>query len=88
MLLNFFDILQLDCDWLDDISDTWQEHASYLIANEFVNTVKGVNDPAKRDVKLAQDYAAIFTNDDSVRTLIFQGVEKTSNSSQISRRRL
>ena len=55
---------------------------------EFFNTVKGVNDPAERDVKLAQDYAAIFTNDDSVRTLIFQGVEKTNNSSQISRRRL
>ena len=35
-----------------------------------------MNDLAERGVKLAQDYAAILTKDDSVRTLIFQGVEK------------
>ena len=35
-----------------------------------------MNDPAKRGVKLAQDYAAILTNYNCVRILIFQGVEK------------
>ena len=38
---KFFDILELDCAQLNDISDKWQEHASYLIERNFLIQSRG-----------------------------------------------
>ena len=41
-----------------------------------MNTVKVTNDVAERGVKLATDYATVLTKDDSVRSLLLQGVDR------------
>ena len=73
---KFFDILGLDCSWLEKNPDKWEEDESYLVAKEFVTTVKVVNDTAERGVKMAEDYATILTKDDDMRAMIMQGVEQ------------
>ena len=73
---KFFDILGLDCSWLEKNPDKWEEDESYLVAREFVTTVKVVNDTAERGVKMAEDYATILTKDDDMRAMIMQGVEQ------------
>ena len=73
---KFFDILGLDCEWLSKNPDRWEEFESFVEAKQFVTTVKVVNDTAERGVKLAEDYATILTQDDDMRAMILQGVEK------------
>ena len=73
---KFFEILGLDCDWLKKNPDSWEECESFVEAKQFVTTVKVVNDTAERGVKLAADYATILTEDEDMRAMILQGVEK------------
>ena len=73
---KFFSILGIDSDWLAKSPDTWEDEEGFRAANEFVNTVKVTNDVAERGVKLATDYATVLTKDDSVRSLLLQGVER------------
>ena len=73
---KFFSILGIDSDWLAKSPDTWEAEEGFKAANEFVNTVKVTNDVAERGVKLATYYATVLTKDDSVRSLLLQGVER------------
>ena len=73
---KFFSILGIDSDWLAKSPDTWEAEEGFRAANEFVNTVKVTNDVAERGVKLATDYATVLTKDDSVRSLLLQGVDR------------
>ena len=73
---KFFDILGLDHEWLSKNPDKWEEDDSFTEAKTFVTTVKVVNDTAERGVKLAEDYATILTQDDAMRAMILQGVER------------
>ena len=52
------------------------EDADFLIAKEFVRTVKTTNDVAERGVKLISAYAAILTTDEKQRQWLLQGVEQ------------
>ena len=54
----------------------WEEEETYVMAKEFVTTVKVTNDIAERGVKLAKDYATLLTKDDSIRDELLQGVER------------
>ena len=73
---RFFIILGLDCPWLTMDPVKWEEEDSYMIAQDFVKTVKVTNDIAERGVKLARDYATLLTTDDSIRAELLQGVER------------
>ena len=53
----------------------WQEDPNYKKVEQFVRTVKTVNDCAERGVKMISDYAAILTKDEKVRDWLLQGVE-------------
>ena len=45
------------------------------MVEQFVRTVKTVNDCAERGVKLISEYAAILTQDEKARNWLLQGVE-------------
>ena len=57
----FFDILGLDYQWLRRTPEIWNEYESYREAQEFVRTVKVVNDTAERGIKLVANYTQILT---------------------------
>ena len=73
---RFFRILGLDFPWLAMDPVKWEEEETYVMAKEFVTTVKVTNDIAERGVKLAKDYATLLTKDDSIRDELLQGVER------------
>ena len=54
----------------------WNQNQNYIKALEFVRTVKVVNDPAERGIKLATDFSKSLTEDSAMRSLIFQVVEE------------
>ena len=77
---KFFDILGLDCAWLEKNPDKWEEDESFLVAKDFVTTVKVVNDTAERGVKLAEDYATILTKVEKNRAKYSDFKKATLNS--------
>ena len=54
----------------------WPEDEGFVRAREFVTTVKVVNDPAERAVKLNSDYHLIITEDPSEKARLLQVVEQ------------
>ena len=72
---EFFDILQVEADWLTRPLVEWEDSEGYRKARQFVRTVKVVNDAAERGIKLASDYAKSLTKDTKMRQKIFQAVE-------------
>ena len=75
--IKFFNILGLDFHWLEMNPDKWEEDLNFKKAREFARTVKVTNDVAERGVKLATDFATLLTKDDTVRSMLLQGVEKS-----------
>ena len=73
---TMFSLLHLAYDWLELPPEKWEEDADFLVAKEFVRTVKTTNDVAERGVKLISDYAAILTTDEKQRQWLLQGVEQ------------
>ena len=72
----FFNILEIDPNWLSKNPDSWNDETEYKRAELFVRNVKTVNDCAERGVKLVTDYASILTKDDQLKEWLLQGVEK------------
>ena len=70
-----FNILGVDCKWLQKDPKDWKEDMEFQQAEQFVRTVKTVNDCAERGVKMISEYAAILTKDEKVRSWLLQGVE-------------
>ena len=73
--LDFFSIIKVDNNWLEQPVDSWEDNADYTTAKTFVFTVKTTNDLAERAVKMATDYSQILTKDEDTRRRIIQGVE-------------
>ena len=86
-----WDILGLDWEWLKEDPSCWEMSTSYQNMKEYVLTVKVTNDCAERGVKvcmklicliyrlnlqLITDYASILTEDEEMRSLLLQGVER------------
>lgn len=72
---EFFKILNLPSDWLALPPTQWSDNENYQKAMQYVKTVKVVNDPAERGIKLASDYSKILSKDSAIRSLIYQVVE-------------
>ena len=70
-----FNILGVDYDWLSKDPKDWVEDSDYQKVEQFVRTVKTVNDCAERGVKLISEYATILTQDEKARNWLLQGVE-------------
>ena len=70
-----FNILGVNYDWLGMDPNKWCEDSHYKTVENFVRTVKTVNDCAERSVKMITDYATILTQDEKVRDWLLQGVE-------------
>ena len=70
-----FNILGTDSDWLHLSPEEWKESSQYREMEEYVRTVKVVNDLAERGIKLISDYSQILTKDNQTRVTLLQGVE-------------
>ena len=81
---KFFDILQIDCSWLEDDPESLKNNEDFSKAKEFVSTVKVTNDVAERGIKLASNYASILTGNEEMKSMILHAVEKTERISLIS----
>ena len=70
-----FKLLGVEPNWLNKNPKDWDEDEEYKKMQEFVRTVKTVNDCAERGVKMITDYSKILTKDDETRNWLLQGVE-------------
>ena len=70
-----FGLLGLDCNWLQLDPKDWEGDEEYQKMNQFVRSVKTVNDCAERSVKLITEYSKILTKDEKTRDWLLQGVE-------------
>ena len=70
-----FTILGTDYYWLQLSPDKWGDIDDYKEMEEYVRTVKVVNDAAERGIKLISDYSQILTKDNVTRVKLLQGVE-------------
>ena len=66
-----FSLLGLDCNWLQLDPMDWE----FQKMNQFVRSVKTVNDCAECSVKLITEYSKILTKDEKTRDWLLQGVE-------------
>jgi len=62
-------------DWLSKPVDQWHLNPAFQITENFVRTVKVVNDAAERGIKLITDFAQIITTDPEQQSALLQGVE-------------
>ena len=73
--LEFFSIIKVDSNWLEQSVDSWEDSEDYITARMFVRTVKTTNDLAERAIKTATDYSQILTKDEDTRKRIIKGEE-------------
>ena len=72
---EFFSIIKVDDNWLEQPVGSWEDSEDYRTARNFVHNVKTTNDLAERAIKTATDYSQILTKDEETRRRIIQGVE-------------
>ena len=70
-----FTILGLNSDWLRKDPKEWSQSDDYKEMEEYVRSLKVVNDTAERGVKMITDYSKILTKDEKLRGKLLQGVE-------------
>ena len=73
---TLFKTLKTSAEWLSKPVEQWSSDPDFQIAENFVRSVKVVNDPAERGVKLISDFATKITTDHTQRQALLQGVEK------------
>ena len=73
--LQFFSIIKVDSNWLEQPVESWEDSEEYKTARMFVHTVKTTNDLAERAIKTTTDYSQILTKDEDTRRRIIQGME-------------
>jgi hypothetical protein len=72
---TLFRVLNVNTNWLAKPVQEWPSDPDFVLAEQFVRTVKVVNDAAERGVKLISDFATIITTDPEQREWLLQGVE-------------
>ena len=55
--LDFFSIIKVDNNWLEQPVGSWEFSEDNITAKKFVHTVKTTNDVAKRAIKIATVYS-------------------------------
>ena len=56
-----FHVLKLDTNWLGQNVPEWELDEDFVKAKDFVSSVKVVNDPAERGIKLCQDFLHLLS---------------------------
>ena len=54
---EFFSIIKVDNNWLEQPVDSWEDSEDYRSAKTFVQTIKTTKDLAERAIKTATDYS-------------------------------
>ena len=70
-----FNLLGVEPNWLKKSPKDGDDDEEYKKMQEFMRTVKTVNDCAERGVKMITEYSKILTKDDGTRKWLLQGVE-------------
>jgi hypothetical protein len=70
-----FQSLNISSGWLAKQVEQWSSDPDFQIAENFVRSVKVVNDAAERGVKLISDFATKITTDPIQRQALLQLVE-------------
>lgn len=70
-----FKALNINMEWLQKPVDTWQLYEDFRKAQNFVKSLKVVNDCAERGVKMMADFAQKITTDPKQREFLLQAVE-------------
>lgn len=72
---EFFTIMNIPTDFLDESPENWNANLHYLSAQERVKALVVVNDVAERAVKLVTDYNNKITKDPEQHNYLLQVVE-------------
>ena len=78
-----FQLLNANYSCFSSPSLTWDAFESYKTAQDFVCSVKVVNNAAERDVKLHSGYAAVLIDNDKQRESLLQAVEQHQQPSYL-----
>lgn len=70
-----FSSLCINNDWLSESVPNWNEKPDFLLAKSFVQTVKVVNDPAERAIKLNTECCLVITDNVKQRSHLMQAIE-------------
>ena len=70
-----FDALDVDITWMRQPVENWVENDSFKAVEQFVQSVKVVNDVAERGVKMMADFATVITTNQEQRNQLLQVVE-------------
>lgn len=73
---NFFNYLDLECDFLDINPDLWKNSESYEKARKIVSSLRVVNDTAERAVGLVKKFNRVLTNDEEQKQYMYKAVKK------------
>ena len=66
----FFKILKIPADFLNTVSDTWNNNQSYLKGLQVLKNIKLWNDLAERAIKLTQDYCHLSKSEDRLQDIV------------------
>ena len=55
--LEFFSIIKVDDNWLEQPVDSWEDSEDFITAKMFVHNVKTTNNLEERAIKMATEYA-------------------------------
>lgn len=69
---KFFSILGLEHYCIELSPEVWKQEEAIQVASCLIRTSKVPDDVTEREVKLAQDYAIILTEDDEACAMIHQ----------------
>lgn len=72
---DFFEILNIDKDFLTKDPEEWPQMKEYIVAQKRVQALQVVNDIAERAVKLASDFNGKLTKDPDQEQFLLQVVE-------------
>ena len=73
---NFFDILDLRRDFLNEEPNTWANNATYIAAEEIAKSLTVTNDTAERGVALIQEYNGLLSKTEEQTQFILQVVRE------------
>lgn len=74
--LEFFNILNINCEFLSTHPSQWKHSATYIEQIEMLKKIQVVNDLAERGVALAAEYSSIITKDRKQQQYLTHVIEK------------
>ena len=70
-----FQILKINTNWMAQPAITWKLNLDFCKFENYVKSIRVVNDIAERGIRLCSEYMLIMTKDEEKRKQIYQVVE-------------